>query len=185
MAKICVFCSATEGLPEKYTGPTRELGARLAQGNHHLVYGGSNLGLMGEVSRAFAEHSDQITEIIPKLWEGKSVGIGETIITKNIQGRLATMLDLSDGFITLPGGIGTMQEVYSALVALQISQYDKPFTLLNVDGFFDAHIAHLEKMTLEGFYKAENKRNAHITRTPEEAAEYIEQNLLSNFSPRR
>jgi uncharacterized protein (TIGR00730 family) len=178
MAKICVFCSASEDLPEDYLKLAREMGTILGQRGHHLVYGGSNLGLMGEVSRAFAKHGGEITEIIPEIWSDIIVNKENAIITKDIQERLAKMITHSDGFIALPGGIGTMHEIYTILVEKQVSQLDKPLTLLNIGNLFEHHINHLKKLTDKKMLGESSLEHLHITQTPEEALSYIEENII-------
>ena len=178
MAKICVFCSSMDGTHQDYIDVARKTGQLLAQENHHLIYGGSHRGLMGELSREFAEHSNEITEIIPKMWTDLVVGKGNTIITEGFGDRLKKMQEHSDAFITLPGGFGSIHEIIDVLVAKQVNLHTKPLVIINTNGVYNPLIEQIKKTCEEGLAPEDNHKLIKIVNTPEEALEYIK-----NYQP--
>ncbi len=186
MTKICVFCSSLEGLHQDYIDVARKTGQLLAQENHHLVYGGSHRGLMGEVSKKFAEESDEITEIIPKMWVDIAVGKGNTIITEGFGDRLKKMQEHSDAFITLPGGFGSIHEIMDVLVAKQVDLHSKPIVIINTNGLYDPLIEQIKKTCKEGLAPEDNHKLIKIVETPEEALKYIKnyEPTKGNYNPK-
>ena len=178
MAKICVFCSSTNNLHQDYMDVARATGELLIKGNHHLIYGGSHRGLMGELSKSFAKYSNNLTEIIPKIWEDIAVRNGNTIVTKDLSERLQKMQSLSDAFITLPGGFGSLQETMDVLVAKQLKLHQKPLTIINTNGFYTPFITQLEKIINTGFAPKDNSQLFHVASTPGDALDYIK-----NYKP--
>ena len=178
MTKICVFCSSTDGLHQDYVDIAKTTGNLLAQKGHHLVYGGSHLGLMGEVSKNFAEHSDEITEIIPKIFEHVAIKKHNCIVTEDFGERLKHMQKLSDAFIVLPGGFGSIHELIDVLVAKQIKLHNKPLVVVNTNGLYNPIIEQVKKIINEGLAPEDNLPFLHEVNTPEEALEYIE-----NYEP--
>jgi len=179
MVKICVFCSSTDGLSQDYIDAAKKMGQLLGEQGHHLVYGGSHRGLMGEVSRNFAEHSNEITEIIPKMWTDLVVGKGNTIITEDFGERLKKMQFHSDAFIALPGGFGSLHEIMDVLVAKQLKFHDKPLVLVNTNGIFNPIIEQIKNIISEGLAPKDNHPFLYAVNTPEEALEYIENYVLT------
>jgi uncharacterized protein (TIGR00730 family) len=174
MAKICVFCSSRENLSSQYIEVAKRTGELLAKRNHHLVYGGSHRGLMGEVSKSFGQFSQNITEIIPKRWESIVINRERAIITEDLGERLRKMQELSDGFITLPGGFGCLQEFGDVLSSRQLNLHLKPLTLVNTAGFYNPLIEQLNRMINESFAPADHKDLFYIASNPQEALDYIE-----------
>jgi len=174
MKKICVFCSSTDGLHEDYINIARKTGQLLGKNGHHLVYGGSHLGLMGEVSKNFAEHSDEITEIIPKIFEGVAIKKHNCIVTEDFGERLKKMQEHSDAFIALPGGLGSIHEIIDVLVSKRIKLHNKPLVLINTKGIFTPIIEQLKKMVEEKLIPEDNMTFLHEVNSPEKALEYIE-----------
>jgi len=180
MAKICVFCSSADNLAQKYINAARQTGKLIAERGYGLVYGGSQLGLMGEVSKEFLKYSEDITEIIPKVLADLAVNNGKTIITEDIARRMNEMESQSIGFITLTGGIGTLEELVTIMVAKQIERNQKPLTLVNTDNFFQPYLMQLEKIIEEGFMPKDHLNLIHVASTPKEALDYIE-----NYCPEK
>jgi uncharacterized protein (TIGR00730 family) len=176
--RICVFCSSAEGLNEKYVGSARELGRLIAVRGHELVYGGSRRGLMGQVSAAVYEFGGKVIEIIPKMWADVLVNNGRTIITKDIARRLNAMQSVSDSFITIPGGLGTLQELTTVLVSRQLNLHTKPASILNIDNLYNPFLLQLEKLVEGGFAPEDNLNLIHVASTPFESIQYCE-----NYKP--
>jgi uncharacterized protein (TIGR00730 family) len=139
MNKICVFCGSSPGAKLEYSQAAEELGRTIATRGMELVYGGSDLGLMGIVALAAIEGGAHVTGIMPRVFEGKvnhpdSVDIH---IVDTMHERKARMFELADAFIALPGGFGTIEEIMEIITWAQIGLHKKPCGLLNVCGFYD------------------------------------------------
>ena len=186
MAKICVFCSSIDGLHQDYIDTARKTGQLLAQENHHLIYGGSHRGLMGELSKEFAKLSDKITEIIPRMWTNLIVKKRNAIITESFGDRLKKMQEHADAFITLPGGFGSIHEIMDVLVAKQVNIHTKPLIIINTNGIYDPFIEQIKKTCNEGFAPKDNHKLIKIVDTPEEALEYIKNyaQIKSDYNPK-
>ena len=157
---IAVFCGASMPRNEKYVEAARALGRQIALAGHTLVYGGSNLGLMGVVSGAALEEGGRVVAVIPTLFPEEiiqSQQVSETIRVKSMAERKERIIAMCDAFVALPGGIGTLDEVFEVAVSNQLrrfsdraSQPPKPVVLLNIDGFYDTVLAQLSLMECEG-----------------------------------
>jgi uncharacterized protein (TIGR00730 family) len=178
MAKICIFCSSFGKVHQDYIDTAKKTGKLLAEKDHHLVYGGSHLGLMGEVSRSFAEHSDQITEIIPKIFEHVAIKKHNCIIVEDFGDRLKKMQEHSDAFIALPGGFGSLHEILSVMIEKQFNLHNKPLVIINTNGIYSPTIEQIKKIIDEGLAPKDNHLILHEAKTPEEALEYIK-----NYEP--
>ncbi len=159
LKNICVFCGSSEGNDITIIEAASQLGKTLAEKEITLVYGAAKIGIMGAVAKATLEHSGKVIGIIPeflKLKEVVHLGLTEIIITQNMHDRKMIMQEKSDGFITLPGGMGTFEELFETLTWLQLGLHSKPIGLLNVNGFYDDLISMLEKMVTKGFLSLDN-----------------------------
>ena len=147
--KICIFCSANQQLDPDFFGMTEELGRWLATAGHTLVYGGVNSGLMECVARAVKQAGGRTVGVIPKIVEkGGRISdyVDVEIMCDNLSDRKQLMEDRSDVFIALPGGIGTMDEVFTIAAAHTIGYHDKPVILYNMKGFWDDLVAMLDRL---------------------------------------
>ncbi|MBX3359055.1 MAG: TIGR00730 family Rossman fold protein [Phycisphaeraceae bacterium] len=156
LRRICVFCGANSGRREVFADAARDLGATLVKRRIELVYGGGHVGLMGIVANSALSHGGQAIGVIPRLLLDKELGhqkLTRQIVVESMHERKATMASLSDGFITLPGGMGTFEETFEVLTWAQLGIHAKPCGLLNVDGFFDPLLAFLDHAVAEGFYQ--------------------------------
>lgn len=152
--RICVFCGTNAGARTDYGLAARRLGEVLATAGIELVYGGASVGIMGELADAVQEHGGRVTGVIPqRLVEKESAhtGIGNLIVVASMHQRKAQMSDLADGFIALPGGIGTLEGYLEIVTWGQLGIHSKPCGLLNVAGYFDALIKWLDHGVTEGF----------------------------------
>jgi uncharacterized protein (TIGR00730 family) len=156
MKSICVYCGSSIGASASYADAARALARTLVASNIALVYGGGNVGLMGVISDEVLRVGGEATGIIPKALMDKEVGHGGLTrlhIVKDMHERKAMMADLSDGFIAMPGGIGTLEELFEVFTWSQLGFHEKPIGLLNVDGFYDGLIAFLQHVVAQGFLK--------------------------------
>ncbi len=154
MNKICVFCGSMPGRLPAYELAARAVGRELALRGHGLVYGGGGVGLMGAVARASLEAGGAVTGVIPRaLMEAEMAlpGLKDLVVVETMHQRKATMADRADGFIGLPGGLGTFEELFEVLTWSQLDFHRKPVGLLQVEGYFDPFIAMLDQAVKEGF----------------------------------
>src|SRR5262249_45254525 len=156
MKQICIFCGSSAGTSPLYEKAVRDCGLQLVSHGMGLVYGGGNVGLMGVLADAVLEGGGQVIGVIPNQLVARELahrGLTQLITVESMHERKARMADLADGFLALPGGIGTMDEFFEAYTWLQLGFHKKPVAVLNVSGFFDPLLDLLRKMTLEGFLK--------------------------------
>ena len=152
--RICVFCGTNPGSRPEYGDAARELGKLLAEQDIELVYGGASVGIMGELADSVHEHGGHVTGIIPQQLmkkEAAHTGIPDLIVVASMHQRKSQMADMSDGFIALPGGIGTLEGFFEILTWGQLGIHHKPCGVLNVAGYFDALSAFLDHAVKEGF----------------------------------
>jgi len=161
MKKIVVFCGSSLGFNPIYKEAAIELGNYFTNNSIGLVYGGGKIGMMGVLADTILEHKGDIIGVIPKLLEKKEVihpGVEEMIVCEKMSDRKVIMSKLVDAYITLPGGFGTLDELFEALTLNQLQIEKKPVGLLNINGFFDATLLQLDKMVAEGYLKKVNRK---------------------------
>ncbi len=154
MKKIAVYCGSKIGNDPEYAKAATALGQKLVEQKIELVYGGGAIGLMGVIAEAMLERGGRVTGVIPeKLYEMEvaHMGLTELYRVKTMHERKALMADLSDGFIALPGGIGTLEELTEVMTWAQIGYHTKPCALLNVNGYYDHFISFFDQMESKGF----------------------------------
>jgi hypothetical protein len=159
MKRIVVFCGSSLGFNPIYKEAAIELGTYFAENHIGLVYGGGKIGMMGMISDTILAKHGEVIGVIPKLLEKEEVvhaDVEEMIVCKKMSERKVIMSKLADGYITLPGGFGTLDELFEALTLGQLHIEQKPIGLLNVNGFFDALLVQLDKMVAEGYIKQQN-----------------------------
>lgn len=159
LKSICVFCGSSEGNDLEVGKTAMELGTYMARNNIGLVYGAAKIGVMGQVAQAALDNGGKVIGVIPeflKLKEVVHLGLTELIVNKNMHERKMKMQEISDGFITLPGGFGTLEELFEIITLNQLGLHQKPIGLLNVNGFYDDLLSLLETMVKRGFLKMEN-----------------------------
>ena len=158
--RICVYTGSRHGSRPEYTQAAEAFGALLAREGIGLVYGGGRLGLMGVVADAALAAGGEVIGIIPKKLvdlEVAHTGLSELHVVESMHERKARMADFSDGFVALPGGIGTMEELFEVWAWLHLGYHDKPCGLLDVAGFYDPLIVFLDRMVEEGFLRADTR----------------------------
>ncbi len=159
MNTICVFCGSSAGNDIDIIEKGYELGTLLAERDISLVYGAAKIGIMGKVAAGVLEHHGKVIGVIPEFLKKKEVvhlGLSELITTANMHERKFKMHELSDGFITLPGGFGTLEELFEIMTWSQLGLHRKPIGLLNINGFYDHLLKLLLHMVEKGFLKKEN-----------------------------
>ena len=159
MKSICVFCGSSDGTDPLIKKAAITLADALLERDNHLVYGGAKIGIMGTIAQRVIDGGGRVIGIIPEFLKKKEVvhpKLYKLITTKNMNDRKLKMLTLSDGFVTLPGGFGTLEELFEIATALQLGQHKKPIGLLNINGFYDELLASLQKMVSMGFVKQHN-----------------------------
>jgi uncharacterized protein (TIGR00730 family) len=166
---ICVFCGSGTGNQPVYAQAARDLGAVLAKNNHALVYGGGNIGLMGIIADSVLEHGGEAIGVIPQFLVNREVGhhgVTRLEIVQSMHERKKRMADLSDAFIAMPGGWGTLDELAEILTWGQLGIINQPVGLLNTNNFFDLLMAQMNLMVREGFLRKENLQRLVIHSEP-------------------
>lgn len=156
MKSICVFCGSSTGFHPIYEKSAYDLGKHIAKEKLSLIYGGGSIGLMGILANSVLEHGGEAIGIIPRFLYEKEVGhdgVSELIIVDSMHERKQKMAEMSQGFVAMPGGIGTMEELFEIFTWAQLALIRKPVAVFNVNNFFDEIIQFLNKMVHEGFIK--------------------------------
>ena len=162
MKSICVYCGSNAGSKPAYSERAIALGTRLAQEKLTLVYGGGNVGLMGIAADAALAAGGEVIGVIPEQlvgWEVAHQGLTRLEVVANMHERKAGMFDLSDAFVALPGGFGTLDEMFEMLTWRQLGLGDKPCAFLDVDGFYAPLIAMMDRMVDERFLHEDQRRD--------------------------
>ena len=169
ITRLCVFCGTNAGSRPDYGTAARALGALLAAEGIELVYGGASVGIMGELADAVQEGGGHVTGIIPQQLVQKEAahrGIPDLIVVASMHQRKSQMTDLSDGFIALPGGIGTLEGFFEILTWGQLGIHAKPCGILNIAGYFDQLTAFLDHAVGEGFLAAPHRASIMVESDP-------------------
>lgn len=160
MGSICVFTGSRHGARVEYAEAARQLGRALVERGYGLVYGGGNVGLMTVIADTMLELNGQVTGVIPDSLVGKEVahkGLTDLRIVNSMHERKALMAELADGFIAMPGGIGTLEELFEVLSWAQLGLHQKPCALLNVCGYYDPLLEFLDHAVADDFIKAKHR----------------------------
>jgi uncharacterized protein (TIGR00730 family) len=174
---LCVFCGSRQGLDPAYTKAARSLGTMLAEANIRLVFGGGHVGLMGVISNAALEAGGDVIGVIPRSLVERELahaGLTDLRIVGSMHERKALMSDLSEGFITLPGGTGTLEEFFEVLTWAQLGEHEKPCGLLNVAGYYDPLLSVFDHMVHKGFLSESNRALVLVESEPERLLKRIE-----------
>lgn len=171
MKNICVFCGSSPGANPEYAAAAQQLGRLMGRMGLNLVYGGGRRGLMGEVANAVLEGGGHVTGIITERLVNMEVahtGLTDLQVVTTMHERKAAMAELADGFIALPGGIGTFEEFFEVLTWSRLNIHDKPCGLLNTSGFYDKMIDFVDYATEQQFIPAAHRALMRVAATPEE-----------------
>ena len=170
MKRICINCGSNNGAAPEYLEYAKKLGKYLASQNIELVYGGADVGLMGAVANSALLEGGTVIGVIPKSINSK-VGhksLTELHVVENMHERKTKMFELSDGFIGLPGGIGTLEEIFEILTWAQLGFHSKPCGILNINGYFNQLLQFLEHSVHQQFLKEGHKNMLIVANEPEE-----------------
>jgi len=167
---ICVYCGSRHGERAAYTEAARRLGHAIGAGGLRLVYGGGNVGLMGEVADAALAAGAPVLGVIPRALLEREVGHGsltELRVVETMHQRKQLMAEQADAFIALPGGIGTFEELFEVWTWRQLGYHDQPIGLLNVEGYYDPLLSFLDRSVSEGFVSAAVRALLQVDTEPE------------------
>ncbi len=170
MKRVCVFCGSSAGSRPIYADTARQLGRVLAERGLGLVYGGGHVGLMGILADAALAAGGEVVGVIPRDLRDRELahtGLTELRVVDTMHQRKALMADLADGFLALPGGFGTGDELFEILTWSQLGLHHKPIGVLNVGGYFAGMLAWMDHMVEEGFLHRSHRRLIHEAENPE------------------
>ena len=174
--KVTVFCGSSTGFSSVYQENAEELGVFLVKNKISLLYGGGKLGLMGTLADSVLEQGGKVIGVIPDLLHREEVvhpKIHEVIVPKTMSERKVLMSKMTDAYIIMPGGLGTLDELFEVLTLQQLQIEQKPVGLLNVNGFFNAMLEQLDFMVKEGFLKQQGRELLIVASTVEDLMEKL------------
>ena len=177
MKRVCVYCGSSPGANPEYASAARRLGSLLAEKGLGLVYGGAHVGIMGEVANAALQEDGQVIGIIPEMFMDKHVHherLDDLHVVGSMHERKALMSQMSDAFIALPGGIGTLEEFFEALTWAQLGLHHKPCGLLNVAGYFDVLLRFLDHIVAQRLMKQAHRELILVAEQPAELLDLLE-----------
>lgn len=170
MRRITVYCGANAGNDPAFAAAAEALGTAMAAREIDLVYGGGKLGLMGIIADTVLAQGGKVTGVIPEMLRDLEVAhdrLSQLHIVEDMQQRKTRMFELADGFIALPGGIGTLEEIFEIWSGHSLGYHHKPFAILNVAGYWDRLIDLLDNMVAQGFVSAQRRQRLIIANDPD------------------
>ena len=165
---VCVFCGSSTGGNPVYIKAAQDFGLALAEAGHTLIYGGGNIGLMGVLADTVLKNGGNVIGVIPDFLKEKEVGhtgLTQLMVVGSMHERKRTMADMSDAFVALPGGWGTLEEIAEILTWRQLELINKPVGILNVNNFFTPLLQQMRKMVEEGFLRQQNLELIRVSPT--------------------
>jgi uncharacterized protein (TIGR00730 family) len=166
---LCVYCGSRAGVAPAYADAARALGRLIGSGGHGLVYGGGNVGLMGIVADAVLAAGGPVVGVIPEALVQREVGhsgLSEQHVVPDMHERKRMMAERADAFVALPGGIGTLEELFEVWTWHQLGYHDKPIGLLNVGGFYDGLLTFMDHCVAQGFLDAAQRATVVVDTDP-------------------
>ena len=173
---LAVFCGSKNGNDPVFTQHAKELGMLLAKKKITLIYGGGNVGIMGELANTVMKNGGKVIGVIPRKlveWEHQHDGITELMVVDDMHTRKKRIYDLCDAALVMPGGFGTLDEFFEMVTWNQLSIHDKPIFLLNSAGFYDHLISHIQQLEKTGFLYEPADNRIKFLSLPEELLSYI------------
>lgn len=177
MKRICVFCGSSKGMRPAYEAAAIEMGEVLVKRGLGLVYGGGNVGLMGVIADTVKQAGGEVIGVIPESLAAKELAhqdLSDLIVVKSMHERKAIMADYADGFIAMPGGYGTFEEICEIITWAQLGFHRKPCGLLNVDNYYAPLLALFDHAVDEGFVRAEHRPLVLESNDPEHLLDLFE-----------
>lgn len=184
MPSVCVFCGSSNAVPEVFFGAARETGRALAALGWSVVYGGARNGLMGALANSALKAGGRVIGVIPRSLVEREVaheGLTELHVVETLQERKVKMAELSDAFLTLPGGFGTLDELFEVLTWAMLGLHEKPCVLVNTQGFYDELLAFSRRAAEAGFVSEESGRRLLVASEPQSALHLINVRLGGEF----
>ena len=193
MKSLCVFCGSSHGNSTVFTAVARELGESIATRGIELIYGGSHVGLMGVIADGALAKGGKVIGVLPRFMSDKELahtGITKLHLVDTMHERKRLMAELSEGFVALPGGFGTFEEIFEAITWAQLHLHRFPYALLNVDGYYDALEVFLRGSVAKGFVKPEQFESLIVAKSvnelferfatfrPEESEKWIPKHMI-------
>ncbi len=182
---ICVYCSSSNHLPEKYYILSRELGCKIGQNGYNMVYGGTTVGMMGIIANSALENGSEVIGVIPEKIESfglKHPSLAKVIVTKDMRERKATMEKYADIFVAAPGGFGTFEEIFEIIVAKQLGYHDKPIIFLNFDNYYSNLFKMFDTVYENKFAKQETRDLYYIAENTDNIFNYIKTYKPAEFT---
>jgi len=171
MKRLAVYCGSSLGVDPTYREKAIKLGEMMVKENCGLVYGGGAIGIMGAIADSVLKHGGSASGVIPKFLDQIEIthnGLTELYVSENMPERKNKMYELADGFVALPGGIGTLEELFEVYTWRQLKIHDKPIGILNINGYYDHLIAHINHMVSEGFLQKKHTELIFVRNEPRE-----------------
>jgi hypothetical protein len=178
MKNICVYCGSNVGVRGEYADAARQLARHLAGAGVGIVYGGASKGIMGILADEMLEAGGEVIGVIPEALQAREIahrGLNELHVVNSMHERKAMMAELSDAFVALPGGFGTLEEIVEMLTWAQLQIHDKPCALLNVAGYFDGLLSYLDHAVAEGFLRQQHRTMLLVAEDAEELMRCFEE----------
>jgi hypothetical protein len=175
---ICVYCGSARGRSPRYVAAAKELGEAMAERGIRLVYGGARIGMMGEVADAVMKNGGEVIGVIPEHLQTTEVGhsgITELKVVESMHVRKKLMFDLSDGFAVLPGGYGTLDELFEIITWRMLKLHDKPVVVLNIDGYWDQFQKLIDQLIDEGFARPDSRQYFSVVNSVGRMFDLLEQ----------
>jgi uncharacterized protein (TIGR00730 family) len=175
---LCVYCGSARGRSPRYVTAARELGEAMAERQIRLVYGGARIGMMGEVADAVMKNGGEVIGVIPEHLQTSEVGhsgITELKVVESMHVRKKLMFDLSDGFAVLPGGYGTLDELFEIITWRMLKLHDKPVVVLNIDGYWDQFQKLIDQLIGEGFAREDSRQYFSVVNSVGRMFDLLEQ----------
>jgi uncharacterized protein (TIGR00730 family) len=178
LQRVAVYCGSAAGCDSCFADAARDTAAEMARNGVDLVYGGGRLGLMGVIADSVLGDGGRVYGVIPRALvdlEVAHTGVTELYTVDTMHERKAKMTELADAFLAMPGGIGTLDELFEAWSWNALGYHKKPFCLLNVDGFWDGMIAFIDHATEKGFLSARRRKQLLVATSPDEALQMLDE----------
>jgi uncharacterized protein (TIGR00730 family) len=185
--RLCVFTGSRSGTQPNYADAARDLGRLLVERDYGLVYGGGNVGLMAIIADTVLELQGHVTGVIPDALVSKEVahaGLSELRVVQSMHERKALMAELSDGFIAMPGGIGTMEEFFEVLSWAQLGIHEKPCGLLNVSGYYDHLIRFMDMAVEQDFLRPKHRALLIVETEPNRLLDRFDRHMATHAAKR-
>ena len=181
--RLCVYCGSGSGRDPAYMRAADDLGILIAKAGIGLVYGGGGMGLMGQVARGVLNSGGHVTGIIPEFLVSKErmlEGVNELIVTRTMHERKTMMFEKATGFVALPGGLGTLEELAEISTWAQLAQHSKPIIVCNINGYWDGLLDLLQHMRDESFIRAGMEVLINVARTAEDVVPLYERRVAKS-----